>query len=431
MTRGLLAGLLLAAALIAPSARAQVTIQPPATGSPWTLTLPTSSGTQFYVLSTNGSGVTSWISNAGTASTVLSAVTAATATNTIDNHYFAQIWQWGTLSTGTAMTLTTSSMTSGTLLTLSNTSTAANAVTVLSVVNGEAGASYALKVTNSGAANTGYAGYFNNPDTGSGTNYGVYSTGSSTTATAGNFQNFVSSGSTIGLYGESDGTGGTAAYFIAKAATGSTNGIYAQANSTSGIAASFNATATSGTTYGLYSVAASTGTFGAGNFNASASSGTTYGLYSIDASASGYGGYLTNSTSTGIALFCSATLSTGCGGNQTWHSTSDIRLKKDIADLSADHGLNAILQLRPVTYRWKDKKTDKGRRIGLIAQQVEPLYPEIVGTDSGGMKSIGYGDLVVPLIKALQEQHVEIDALNAANDNLRRELDALGAKLAR
>jgi hypothetical protein len=431
MTRGLLAGLLLAAALIAPSVRAQVTIQPPATGSPWTLTLPTSAGAQFYVLSTDGAGNTSWISNAGTGSTVLSAVTAATATNTTDNHSFAQTWQWGTLSTGTAMTLTTSSMTTGALLTLSNTSTAVNGGTVLSLVNGEAGASYALKGTNSGAANTGYAGYFNNPDTGSGANYGIYSTVGSTTATAGNFQNFVSSGNTIGLYGESDSTGGTAAYFIAKAATGSTNGIYAQANSTSGIAASFNATATSGTTYGLHSVAASTGTFGAGYFNASASSGTTYGVYSIDASTSGYGGYFTNSTSTGIALFCSSTLSTGCGGNQTWNSTSDVRLKDRIADLPPARGLTAILKLRPITFRWKDKTTDKGQRIGFIAQEVEPVYPEIVGTDSGGMKSIGYGDLVVPLIKALQEQHVEIDALNAANEVLRREIGALKAKLVR
>ena len=121
MMRGLLAGLLLAV-LIARPAWGQVTTQAPSSGSPWTLTYPTSPGTSGYVLSTDGTGVTSWISNAGTATTKLSSVTAATATNAINNTLDAQIWQWGTLWTQTAMTLITSSMTTGTLLSRSRAS---------------------------------------------------------------------------------------------------------------------------------------------------------------------------------------------------------------------------------------------------------------------------------------------------------------------
>jgi hypothetical protein len=56
---------------------------------------------------------------------------------------------------------------------------------------------------------------------------------------------------------------------------------------------------------------------------------------------------------------------------------------------------------------------DQKRQIGLIAQEVEPLYPEAVGTNSNGMKAMGYSDLVVPLIKAMQEQEAKIDALQA------------------
>ena len=49
-------------------------------------------------------------------SNALSAITSATTTNSIDNTNWAQTWKWGTLSTQTALTLCTSSMTSGTLL---------------------------------------------------------------------------------------------------------------------------------------------------------------------------------------------------------------------------------------------------------------------------------------------------------------------------
>jgi len=52
---------------------------------------------------------------------------AATTTNSIDSNNWAQIWKWGTLTTQTALSLTTSSMTGGTLLSLQNTAAAATA----------------------------------------------------------------------------------------------------------------------------------------------------------------------------------------------------------------------------------------------------------------------------------------------------------------
>ena len=95
-------------------------------------------------------------------------------------------------------------------------------------------------------------------------------------------------------------------------------------------------------------------------------------------------------------------------------------------DLPAERGLDAILKLRPVTFHWKDKKMDQGgQRIGLIAQEVEPIYPEIVGTDSSGMKSIGYSDLTVPLIKTVQQLQQEVGRLKTKNDDLRDEIAAL------
>jgi hypothetical protein len=102
MTRALVAGFVLAE-FAATTAWATGTIsqQPGASGS-WSLTWPTSPGTSGYVLSTDGTGVTSWIPDAGTASTAFSSITAGSATDTTDSTNKAQIWNWNSLSTQTA-----------------------------------------------------------------------------------------------------------------------------------------------------------------------------------------------------------------------------------------------------------------------------------------------------------------------------------------
>ena len=51
------------------------------------------------------------------------------------------------------------------------------------------------------------------------------------------------------------------------------------------------------------------------------------------------------------------------------------------------------------------------REIGLIAQEVEKEFPEIVRTDDKGYKSVMYDRLSVILLKAIQEQQTEIDNL--------------------
>ena len=108
---------------------------------------------------------------------------------------------------------------------------------------------------------------------------------------------------------------------------------------------------------------------------------------------------------------------------------SDVRLKENIADLG--YGLREVLRLRPVSYRWKDRSTGTVA-LGLIAQEVAPVLPELVGRgqDEAGMLSLNYTGLVPVLIKAVQEQQGTIDQKTAEVSELRAEATELRVRLA-
>lgn len=86
----------------------------------------------------------------------------------------------------------------------------------------------------------------------------------------------------------------------------------------------------------------------------------------------------------------------GPGFNQS----SDIRLKSNIK--SIDETLNKLLLLNPCTYTLNSDKEQK-EQIGLIAQEVEEVFPQFVSTGEDGFKSINYASMVAICIKAIQE----------------------------
>jgi hypothetical protein len=98
-------------------------------------------------------------------------------------------------------------------------------------------------------------------------------------------------------------------------------------------------------------------------------------------------------------------------GNIT--ETSDIRVKSDIEPITG--ALDKVLLLNGVSYI-KDGQTS--RNIGLIAQEVLPIVPEVVSTDLGGILSVGYANLVALLIEAIKEQDKKIMELNDKIDSL-------------
>ncbi|MGI6374304.1 MAG: tail fiber domain-containing protein [Patescibacteria group bacterium] len=85
---------------------------------------------------------------------------------------------------------------------------------------------------------------------------------------------------------------------------------------------------------------------------------------------------------------------------------SDIRLKKDVRTISG--ALDKVLALRGVNFTWKENGKPS---VGLIAQEVEKIFPELVSGDDE--KGVQYGNLVAPLIEAVKEQQKIINNLEA------------------
>lgn len=95
-------------------------------------------------------------------------------------------------------------------------------------------------------------------------------------------------------------------------------------------------------------------------------------------------------------------------------STSDATLKTNIQNISG--ALDKVCQLRGVNFEFIDEQLDtsnKGVQLGVIAQDVEAQYPEIVVTSENGIKSVRYDRLVAPLIEAIKELKAELDSVKA------------------
>jgi hypothetical protein len=89
--------------------------------------------------------------------------------------------------------------------------------------------------------------------------------------------------------------------------------------------------------------------------------------------------------------------------------TSDARLKTNILPLQ--YGLKEVLQLAPVSYNWIDSSMPD-TKIGLIAQEVKAIIPEVVvGDESKENLGMNYAELVPVLINAVKEQQEQIDAI--------------------
>ena len=103
-------------------------------------------------------------------------------------------------------------------------------------------------------------------------------------------------------------------------------------------------------------------------------------------------------------------------------SSSDINLKKNIQPLS--NVLPKLDNITGVMFNWRidefpDKGFDDRPHIGLIAQEVEKEFPELINYDNEGYKALSYDGFVVVLLQAVKEQQKQIEAQQQQIDQLK------------
>lgn len=94
---------------------------------------------------------------------------------------------------------------------------------------------------------------------------------------------------------------------------------------------------------------------------------------------------------------------------------SDERLKDNIQSLGST--LNKLHQIEAKTYSLK-KDEEHTPKIGVLAQEVQAVFPELVTEGADGILSVNYQGLVPVLINAINEQDAKIAALEAQNEQL-------------
>ena len=92
--------------------------------------------------------------------------------------------------------------------------------------------------------------------------------------------------------------------------------------------------------------------------------------------------------------------------NNSYGAISDERLKENIVD--ATPKLDDLQKVRIVNYNLLEQED---KHIGVVAQELEEVFPSLVKEDDEGIKSVKYSVFVPMLIKGMQEQQAKIVAL--------------------
>jgi len=114
--------------------------------------------------------------------------------------------------------------------------------------------------------------------------------------------------------------------------------------------------------------------------------------------------------------------------SSSWSTTSDRRIKKNIEDNNT--GLDAINQIRVrnFEYRTEEEITEvpshaaikkEGIQLGVIAQEIEPILPDVVTEESTGVKSVNPDNLTWYLVNAVKELSTQVDELKAEIQTLK------------
>jgi hypothetical protein len=97
---------------------------------------------------------------------------------------------------------------------------------------------------------------------------------------------------------------------------------------------------------------------------------------------------------------------------------SDQRLKKNITPVG--NALQKIMELSGVSFNWKTDPLGRKKELGLIAQQVEKVAPELVSTGAEGYKMMNYDGLAALFVNSIKEQQEQINELKRENQELKQ-----------
>jgi hypothetical protein len=135
-------------------------------------------------------------------------------------------------------------------------------------------------------------------------------------------------------------------------------------------------------------------------------------LFAVLNSGNFYTGNFTYNNTTAAASNCFISSDNG----MLYRSTaSSARFKENITDWTGE-GLAEILRLKPRTFTYKADYYSQPDRVvlGLIAEEVEAVSPFLVDFENedgtGQVENVRYANIVVPLIKAIQELNAKLDA---------------------
>lgn len=109
-------------------------------------------------------------------------------------------------------------------------------------------------------------------------------------------------------------------------------------------------------------------------------------------------------------------------GTAAYITASDLRYKKDISRMT--NSLDKLLSITGVSYKFRndefpESKFSKRRELGVIAQNVEKVFPEAVSKDSQGFRSVAYTMLISPIIEAIREVNSKTKRLEDENKMLK------------
>ena len=101
-----------------------------------------------------------------------------------------------------------------------------------------------------------------------------------------------------------------------------------------------------------------------------------------------------------------------CKGDVTAYASSDERLKNNVSNISSS--VEKIKQINGVHFEWSEKQSvHTGKDVGVIAQEVQKVLPEVVAEREDGYLAVKYEKIIPLLIEAIKDQQKEIEELKS------------------